>query len=252
MLIQTVGILSPGDMGQAIAAVLTQNGLRVVAALDDRSERTRQLADKAKIEDLGSLDRLVAESDVLLSVLIPSAATQAAEQVALAIRNVGKNLLYVDCNAIAPDKAETLGQLIQDAGGQFVDAAIVGSPPEVPDCTRIYASGTQAGELEQLRDYGLDIRVIGDEIGQASGLKMCYAALTKGLSAIAMELLVAAFRLDVEEVLWSELSSSQKELITWLTNSISSMPPKTQRWVAEMEEIAATFVTVGLIGRTLL
>ncbi|MCA1990451.1 MAG: DUF1932 domain-containing protein [Coleofasciculus sp. S288] len=241
MLIQTVGILSPGNMGQAIAAVLSQNGLRVVTALDDRSERTRQLADEAKIEDLGSLDRLVAESDMLLSVLIPSAATQAAEQVALAIRNLGKNLLYVDCNAISPHKAESLGQLIQEAGGQFVDVAIVGLPLGVPDCTRIYASGTQAGELEQLRDYGLDIRVIGNEIGQASGLKMCYAALTKGLTATATELLVAAFRLGVEEVLWSELSRSQKELLTWLTNSISSMPSKTHCWIAEMEEITATF-----------
>ena len=83
MQIQTVGILSPGDMGQAIASVLSQNGMRTVAALDDRSDRTRQLAQEGKIEDIGSLKRLVAESDVLLSVLVPSVAKQAAEQAAI-------------------------------------------------------------------------------------------------------------------------------------------------------------------------
>lgn len=250
MVVQTVGILSPGDMGQAIAAVLIQHGLRVVTALDERSERTRQLAVEAKIEDLGSLDRLVAESDVLLSVLVPSAATQTAEKVALAIRDLGKNLLYVDCNAIAPDKAKTIEQIIQAAGGQFVDAAIIGPPPRVPNRTRIYASGVRANELEQLRDYGLDIRVVGNEIGQASGLKMCYAALTKGLIAIGTELLIAAHRLNLEEALWDELSGSQKNLVDWLTRMLPSMPPKAHRWVGEMEEIAATFKAVGLTELT--
>ena len=104
MQIQTVGILSPGDMGQAIAAVLNQHGLRTIAALDDRSERTRQLAAEANIQDVGSLKQLVAESDVILSVLVPSAAIVAAKQIAEAIRAVGKNILYADCNAMSDDK----------------------------------------------------------------------------------------------------------------------------------------------------
>ena len=250
MAIQTVGILSPGDMGQAIAGVLTQHGLMTVAALDNRSQRTRQLATEAKIEDVGSLNRLVSESDVLLSVLVPSSATEAAKQVGEAISNVGKNLLYVDCNAISPDKVRTIEEIIQASGGRFVDAAIIGPPPRVPNRTRIYASGVHAGELAQLRDSGLDIRVIGDEIGQASGLKMCYAALTKGLIAIGTELLIAAHRLNLEEALWDELSSSQKELVDWLTRSIPTMPPKAHRWVGEMEEIAATFSAVDLTELT--
>lgn len=250
MLIQTVGILSPGDMGQAIASVLTQHGLRSVAALDGRSERTRRLAAEARLQDLGSLKCLVAESDVLLSVLVPSAATQAAEQVAEAMRSIGKSLLYVDCNAISPQKARKIDALIQAAGGRFIDAAIIGPPPRMPGLTRIYASGAQTSALEQLRDYGLDVRVIGDESGQASGLKMCYGALTKGLMAIGTELLIAAHRLSLEEVLWDELSGSQKELLAWLTGSISSMPPKAHRWVGEMEEVAATFSALGLTGRT--
>ncbi|BAY43324.1 6-phosphogluconate dehydrogenase NAD-binding protein [Scytonema sp. HK-05] len=250
MPIQTVGILSPGDMGQAIASVLNQHGLRTVAALDERSQRTRQLASEAKIEDVGSLKRLVVESDLILSVLVPAAAPQAAAQVAEVIQEVGKSILYADCNAIAPYKVKQIEQIIQTAGGQFVDASIIGPPPRVPNRTRMYVSGVQAYELEQLRDYGLDIRVIGDEIGQASGLKMSYAALTKGLIAIGTELLISAHRLNLEDVLWDELSLSQKNLLDWLIRAIPTMPPKAHRWVGEMEEIAATFGSVGLTELT--
>ncbi|BCL33858.1 NAD(P)-dependent oxidoreductase [Nostoc sp. MS1] len=250
MQIQTVGIFSPGDMGGAIASVLHQNGLRTVAALDDRSERTQQLAAAVQVENVGSLQNLVSESDVILSVLVPSAATQAAKQVAQAIQQLGKSVVYADCNAIAPDRVKEIATIIEGAGGQFVDASIIGPPPHVPNRTRIYASGKQAETLAQLRDYGLDVRVIGDEIGQASGLKMCYAALTKGLTAIATELLIAAHRLDLEDVLWQELSTSQKELFDILQRSIPAMTPKAHRWIGEMEEIAATFGAVGLTEST--
>ncbi|WP_138504800.1 NAD(P)-dependent oxidoreductase [Nostoc sp. PA-18-2419] len=246
MQIQTVGILSPGDMGQAIAAVLNQHGLKMIAALDHRSDRTRQLAATANIRDVGSLKQLVIESDVVLSVLVPAAATQAAQEVAQVIGSVGKSILYVDANAIAPQKVKNIAQIIESNGGQFVDASIIGPPPRVPNRTRIYASGKQAIQLEQLREYGLDVRVIGDEIGQASGLKMCYAALTKGLTAIGTELLIAAHRLGLDQELWAEVSSSQSELAKILTRSLPSMTPKAHRWVGEMEEIADTFEALDL------
>jgi 3-hydroxyisobutyrate dehydrogenase-like beta-hydroxyacid dehydrogenase len=246
MQIQTVGILSPGDMGQAIAAVLHQHGLKTIAALDERSDRTRQLAAAANVQDVGSLKQLVIESDVVLSVLVPAAATEAAEQVAEAIGSVGKSILYVDCNAISPQKVKSIARIIESKGGQFVDASIIGPPPRVPNRTRIYVSGKQAVELQQLRDYGLDIRAIGNEIGHASGLKMCYAALTKGLTAIGTELLIAAHRLGLDEQLWDEVSSSQPELAKILSRSIPSMTPKAHRWIGEMEEIAETFEALDL------
>jgi 3-hydroxyisobutyrate dehydrogenase-like beta-hydroxyacid dehydrogenase len=249
MQIQTVGILSPGDMGQAIASVLNQNGLKTIAALDDRSDRTRQLAAAAYIQDVGSVKQLVIESDVVLSVLVPAAATEAAEQVAEVINSVGKSILYVDANAISPDKVRRIAQIIESKGGEFIDASIIGPPPRVPNRTRIYASGKKAVELQQLGDYGLDIRVIGDEIGQASGLKMSYAALTKGLTAIGTELLIAAHRLGLDQQLWDEVSTSQPELAKILTRSLPSMTPKAHRWIGEMEEIADTFAALELTER---
>jgi 3-hydroxyisobutyrate dehydrogenase-like beta-hydroxyacid dehydrogenase len=249
MKINTVGLLSPGDMGQAIGARLLERGLRVVTALQGRSDRTRRLAAEAGIADLGSLERLVAESDLLLSVLVPAAAEEVAGQAAAAARSVDKDLLYADLNAIAPQKARAMDATLRAAGGRFIDASIIGGPPRGAGGPRIYASGPEAEHLVALRDFGLDIRVIGDEVGQASGLKMCYAALTKGFTAIGTELLVAARRMNLEVPLAAELSQSQRGQYDALARSIVGMTSKAHRWVGEMEEIAATFAAVGLTPR---
>ena len=251
MNIRAVGIMSPGEMGQAIGAVFRQHGLAVLAALDERSARTRELAAEAGIEDVGTIERLVEHADVILSVLVPAQAVAAAERVATALRSTGGTVLYADCNAIAPRTTETVGKIIVAAGGRFVDASIIGPPPRKSGATRIYASGRDAADFERLSAHGLDIRVLGDVVGQASGIKMCYAALTKGLTALATELLVSAERLGLAEPLRAELTGSQGTLYEWIGKSLPSMPPKAHRWIGEMEEIAATFEHLGLTPQIL-
>ena len=256
-MVKTVGILSPGDMGAAIGGALAAGGLRALVALDERSDRSRQLAGEAGLEDIGSVERMVETADIVLSVLVPSEAVAAGERVAKALgavgaRRTGAPLLYADLNAIAPATTTRVGQIVEAAGACFVDGGIIGPPPRKPGATRIYASGAQAQDLAALGDHGLDIRVIGDQIGQASGVKMCYAAMTKGFQALGTELLVTAQRLGLEEPLRAELEGSQQALLGWLSKSVPSMPPKAHRWIGEMEEIAATFEAVGLTPRMLL
>jgi 3-hydroxyisobutyrate dehydrogenase-like beta-hydroxyacid dehydrogenase len=241
----TIALLSPGDMGHSIGAVLRQHGARVLTNLEGRSERSRALAAEAGLIDTASLEDLVREADILLSVLVPAHALELAERVAAALRETGSSLLYVDCNAIAPRTVRQVGEVITAAGGRVADIGIVGAPPRRPG-TRFYASGPGAAEAAQLADYGLDVRVIGDEMGQASGLKMCYGALTKGLQALGVELLVAARALGLEDALRAEQRDSVPDLLAWLERSVPTMPPKAYRWVGEMEEIAVTFADVGL------
>jgi 3-hydroxyisobutyrate dehydrogenase-like beta-hydroxyacid dehydrogenase len=144
-----------------------------------------------------------------------------------------------------------VGEIIVKAGSRFVDAGIIGSPPNPTSFTRIYASGKDAPEFQQLSEYGLDVRVIGTEIGQASGLKMVYAALTKGTSALSIELLVAAWRMGLYEALMDEFKLSQAQTYASLGRSLQSVPSKSKRWVGEMEEIAKTFGSLGLTPRIL-
>jgi 3-hydroxyisobutyrate dehydrogenase-like beta-hydroxyacid dehydrogenase len=247
MAIQTVAILTPGDMGHSIGNVLRLGGLRVITCLRDRSPRTAALAAEAGIDDVPDYETLVREADVVLSVLAPHAARALGDRVAGALRATGANVLFVECNAIAPQTVREIAAVITAAGARFVDAGIIGNPPAPGDTrNRIYVSGEHAAEAVELGEHGLSIRPIGTGIGQASGLKMCYAALTKGLTALATELLTAGEAMGLGPALRAELQESQGTLLPWITRQVPGMPPKAYRWVGEMEEIAATFEHVGL------
>jgi 3-hydroxyisobutyrate dehydrogenase-like beta-hydroxyacid dehydrogenase len=193
---------------------------------------------------------MVQEADLLLSILVPAQAPRAAGRVAAALRETGSPLVYVDCNAIAPQTVRQIGDEITAVGGQFVDASIVGGPPRGGSSPRFYTSGPDTSAFEALAGYGLHVVVLGDQIGQASAIKMCYAALTKGSSALMIELLTAAKALGVSEALAQEFEQSQSA--NWARmQRLPGVPMKSRRWVGEMEEIAACFAGVGLTPRLL-
>jgi 3-hydroxyisobutyrate dehydrogenase-like beta-hydroxyacid dehydrogenase len=254
--IRTVAVMSPGDMGHAIGRTLRAGGLRVITSLEGRSARTVALAAEAGIEGVPDDATLVREADVLLAVLVPAAAPSLGERIAGALEATGASLLYADLNAISPRTVQGIGRRLAGAGARFVDGGIIGGPPQPGrGGPRLYASGADAPELAALSRRGLDVRVLegetGGEIGAASGLKMCYASLTKGLTALATELLVAAEAMGLSAPLRAELEGSQGTLLTSLGRAIPGMPPKAYRWVGEMEEIAATFADLGLTPRIL-
>ena len=242
----TVGILSPGDMGHTVGNVLRENDLRVITCLQERSQRTRELAEKAGIVDVPTYVQLVTEADLILSIMVPAQAMSAASAVAEALQQTNTTLTYTDCNAIAPQTVRKLGDVITAAGGTFVDASIIGPPPHTPGATRFYASGPHLDTFSELNNYGLDVRALGEDIGLASAIKMCYASLTKGLTALCTELLTAASVLGVSDALTAEFQLSQSALFERMERGLPSMPPKARRWIGEMEEISATFAHVGL------
>ena len=257
---ETVAIMTPGEMGAAVGARLRRHGLRVITNLEGRSERTRELAALAGIEAVPDDDAMVQEADALLAILVPAKALDLARRIAAALERTdrsrrrpgaGRDLLYVECNAIAPESTREAGAVIEAAGGRFVDAGIIGPPPRADGAgPRIYASGAHAKDLAALRDFGLDVRVIGPRIGDASAVKMCYAALTKGTTALFTQLGVAAERLGVSEVLGAELAASQAAMLERMQREVPRMVPKAHRWVGEMAEIAATFDAAGLTPET--
>lgn len=241
----TVGLLSPGDMGHAVGQMLIRHGARVVTCLDGRSKRTRSLAEKAGIEDVTSYGELVSQSHLVISILVPAQAEATAARVASV--SEGKNLIYADCNAVAPATAKRIGEVITQAGGLMIDAGIIGGPPREPHTTRFYCSGPNTSAFENLQNYGLAVKTVGKEIGQASGFKMCYAAGTKGVTALQTELLTAAKALGLYDALIDELTGSAR--LKDMENGIPGMPVKARRWIGEMEEIAQTFADVGLTSK---
>ena len=250
MQIRNVGVVSPGDMGQAIAGRLKESGLNVYVALDGRSERTKTLAREAGLTDCGSMEKLVATCELVISVINPGEALNVARQVAAAMRKTGRKIAFADLNAVSPQTARDTDRMIRDAGGMFIDGGIIGPPPRgEKDRPRIYVSGPDAYLLGQINHPNLLIRVMSERVGDASGVKMCYAAMTKGTTALAVELLVAARKLGVEQALEKELRESRNDVFEWQMKNIAVMPPKAYRWVPEMQEIAKTFGELGLTRR---
>src|SRR4051812_47429227 len=253
MQLKKIGVTSPGDMGQAIAMRLKAAGFEVFAALEGRSARTAELGRKAELTDVGSMEKLVETCDAIFSVLNPGMAVHNAREAAAAMTAQKRKLIYVDCNAIAPQTGLEIEKLISVAGGTFIDASIIGPPPRGKAKTNLYVSGPKAAELaEQIKDEQLGVRVVGAKIGEASAVKMCYAALAKGTLALGMELLITARKLGVENALEQEFRESQPDIYDWVVRRCVTMPPKAHRWVPEMNEIAKTFEGVGLTPRILL
>jgi 3-hydroxyisobutyrate dehydrogenase-like beta-hydroxyacid dehydrogenase len=246
MKIEHVGVMSPGDMGQAVASQIKAKGLNVYTALEHRSERTKGLAREAGLIDAGSLAELVARCDAVLSVMDPGSAVTFAREISEAIRAAGRHTLVVDCNAIAPNTAREIAGLVQQAGGRFLDGGIIGPPPRGRAKTNLYVSGPGAADLEQLAGPQFIVHVFGDGVADASALKMCYGALNKGTQALWLEVLVAAERLGVAGLLDEQLQASQGDGYKRALGQFPILPPKAYRWVPEMLEIAKTLDGAGV------
>jgi len=249
MQIQAIGLMTPGDMGQAVALQLKAKGFTVRTALDQRSERSRTLAREAGLVDVGTIAQLIAQCDVVLSIMNPAAALDFAREAAQALRACGRNALIVDCNAIAPMTTREIATLVELAGGRFLDAGIIGPPPRGEARTNLYVSGPGAGDLNCLSGPQLDVHVVSECVGDASALKMCYGAINKGTQALWLEVLIAAQRLGVAAVLERQLRQSRPDLYERTLGQFPAMPPKAHRWVPEMLEISKTMSAAGVTPR---
>ncbi len=246
MSIETLAILSPGDMGHAIGRLLRENELRVLTCLTGRSSRTRELSELAGIIDVPDMNDLVEQSDIVMSVTVSEAVPGLCKEIADAVKATSTDLLFAECNAIAPALSREMEGVLNASGARYVDASIIGGPPRNGSSPRVYASGDNVAEFEQLRDFGLDVRNLGPELGRASGIKMCYAAMTKGTTALHAELLIAAEKLGLTEEVMAEFAGSQPAVVQRMEGWLPGMPAKSRRWVSEMQEIEKTFSDMGL------
>jgi L-threonate 2-dehydrogenase len=232
-----VAVIAPGMMGSAVASRLTASGLEVRTLLDGRSAATLERARKAGMT--AANDSQVAACDFILSIVPPGEAQGLAERLAPALRQAAKQPIYVDCNALDPATVVRIGRVVEETGATFVDGGIIGPPPDSDSkSTRIYLSGPAAAQVAVLQQYGLSMPVQPGPIGAASAMKMSYAGITKGFTALGCAMMLAATRAGTAEALKAELSISQPALYGWLTRQMPRMYSKAYRWVAEMEEIS--------------
>jgi L-threonate 2-dehydrogenase len=233
-----VAVIAPGMMGSAVAKRLTGSGLTVPTLLRGRSAATVARARAAGMTDATEAE--VAAADIVLSIVPPGDALGLAERLAPALAAAQTQPLYVDCNALDPATVLRIARVVEETGASFVDGGIIGPPPD-PDSknTRLYLSGADAAKVAVLAGYGLSTPIQPGPIGAASAMKMSYAGITKGFTALGAAMMLAASRAGTAEALKAEMLVSQPALVGWLTRQAPRMYSKAYRWVAEMEEIAA-------------
>lgn len=230
------GFLHPGAMGVTIASAC--GGERLWAA-DGRSAATAARAAEADLTDAGTLAELTTRSDVVVSICPPDAALAQATKVA----GLGFRGTYVDANAVAPATSRTIADLFDN----YVDAGIIGPPAVAEGTTRLYLSGPCASEVAKLWAGSiLEVRVLSGAPGAASAVKMCFAAWTKGTSALLLAIRALAEAEGVTDDIVGEWSTSMPHLLGQAEAVAAGVAPKAWRFVGEMEEIAATFADAGL------
>ena len=232
-----VAIIAQGQMGSAVAKRLTDHGVTVLTSLEGRSAESAIRAAAAGMKPVAP--SAIACADIILSIVPPGEAEALAGRLAPHLAEATGKPIYADCNAINPETVERVGVIVEATGCAFVDAGIIGGPPKPGyDGPTFYLSGAQAGHIAGLADFGLSCKVLRGPVGAASALKMSYAGITKGLTALASIMILAASRAGAADALRRELEESQPALFAWFGRQVPSMFDKAYRWVAEMEEIA--------------
>ena len=239
---KTIAMLHPGEMGTAIGAGLAARGHRIIWASAGRGDATRRRAEACGLEDAGTLARAVQAADIVFSVCPP----HAAMDVARAVAACGFGGLYVDANAISAETTRAVGRAVEAAGASFVDAGIIGPPPVPGASVRLYVCGSRAAEIAALFDgHIMQAIALARPVGAASALKVCYAAWNKGATALLGGIRALAAQEGVDAALLAEWKISLPD-IPKRSEMITVSARKAWRWIAEMEEIAASFEAAGL------
>jgi len=245
MIKQKIGVIHPGMMGICVASTIQNSGHDVYWISEGRSPESRQRAEKFNLSDAGTLAAMCETCSVIVSVCPPHAAEEVAEQVLV---NSFQGV-YLDVNAIAPQRVLRIGQAMGKAGVEFVDGGIIGAPSWERGRSWLYLSGEKARDVSAYFSGGpLETSVIGDVIGKASALKMCYAAYTKGTTALLGGILATAEVMGVRGELETQWSRDWTDFGDKAGERVRNVTAKAWRFAGEMAEIAATFREAGLPG----
>lgn len=233
----TVGVLYCGDLGAALARTLTEEGVRVVTTCEGRTRRTRERSEAAEIEILPTLDDVAAQADIVVSLTLPAAAEQVAREYAERRHHCPPGSLFVEANSIDLQTLTTIQTIFAEAGIRFVDAAIHGGAKTLPQLGVMYVSGPDVHRVAERFGSSIRVHSLGDEIGQATRMKLLMAGLSKGLNALFLEIAILAHRAEMSEQFLSEARTFYPGLMTAIDRMLPTYPQHATRRVMELQSI---------------
>ncbi|MDT3728405.1 DUF1932 domain-containing protein [Streptomyces sp. DSM 41972] len=238
----TVGILHPGSMGAAVAACAATNATAVLWCENGRSTASVERAARFGLTPVATLAELLGRSDIVISLCPPAA----AEDLAHAVAEHRFDGVYVEANAINPERTQRISALLSHA--TVVDGGVVGSPPVGGKMPTLYLSGPAdaTARTEALfADTAVQARALGTEIGKASALKLSYAAFQK-TSRVLVALAVGMAREHGVDQELIEVASRRTDSYLAEPEYVAKAAARAWRWGPELEEAADTLAAAGL------
>ncbi|MEU5764787.1 DUF1932 domain-containing protein [Streptomyces asoensis] len=240
-----MGILHPGSMGAQVAAQAVTAGATLRWLPRGRSAATRERAEQIGLRPAADLRELAAACEVLLSVCPPAAALDVAAQVA----DAGFRGVYVDANAVSPERMAEITDVFEGGAVTVVDGGITGPPPREPGRTRLYLSG-DATAVARVRDLfdgtALTPFVLPGPVGRASALKLSFAAYNKISYALAAQACALADGHGVLDDLVDLAGHLLPDTPLGAPERLTGAGPRAWRWEPEMREIAGACRAAGV------
>lgn len=185
---------------------------------------------------------------VVFSTVTADQALAAAEAAA---PGLARGALWLDCNSCAPQTKRAAAAVIEAAGGRYVDVAVMAPVHPKRHLVPLLVSGPHAAPgIAALEALGMKPRLAGDEVGQASSIKMLRSVMIKGMEALYAECFLAARRAGVDAAVIASLEASDG-YVPWRTRgayNLERMMVHGARRAAEMHEVARTVEDLGLGG----
>jgi 3-hydroxyisobutyrate dehydrogenase-like beta-hydroxyacid dehydrogenase len=237
-----IGLLHPGQMGAAIGREMVYAGHTVLWCREDRGTASARRATEAGLHGVDTLAELLAECAVVFSICPPAA----AEDVANLVADNGFAGLYVEANAISPQRMIRIAARF----GSVVDGSVIGAPPQPDRSSRVYLSGP-ADEVSRVHGLLAGSRAepvaLSSRIGDASALKMAYGSFNKASAALAAVSHAMAEEYGVGAALLTEGERLGRSVLGDPAR-LPAVAARAWRWAPEMDEAAESFAAVGLPG----
>lgn len=241
-----IGILSPGEMGSALAEVLRDRGFEVITTLTGRSPRSTGYCERSGVAARKCLADVVSQADVIISTVTPEAAVAVASQVRREAARVDASLIYVDANSVSPQTIGRIADQFHDGNIQFVDAAIHGLASRLKTQGTIFASGSAAGVVSELFGTDVRVRILGGEPGNASLMKMALGGMSKGIIGLFLQSSLLAQHVGMADEFCDELGHYYPDVLNFVERSLPTYGQHAARRAAEMRELETALSVAGL------
>ncbi|WP_372404552.1 DUF1932 domain-containing protein [Streptomyces luteireticuli] len=240
----TITLVHPGSMGAAVGAHAARSGARVLWLPAGRSAETRERARQAGFEPVDSLCQALAVSDIVLSICPP----QYAEDVAEDITAHAFDGVFVDANAISPERMSRIAALVtaRCPGSQVVDGSIFGPPPVNGKRIRLYVAGQDTSAVERVfKGTDVIVQPMAAPLGSASALKMAFASYQKAARTLAAVAHSLAHEHGVGDLLTKEAHIMASDILS-NPDYLPSVAARAWRWRPEMHEVADALRSAAL------